>query len=150
MKKGFKPATAMVGLPMLTLLISSCSVSKVAQCNSMIKVSNEAAQVGKSFATIKDMKSDAEKISFLKTAASKLATQSTAMKALEINDEKLKGFKTRFTEMYDGTGTGISEAATAMEKSDRTAFMSAVSKMQTSGSGENALVSETNSYCSGK
>jgi hypothetical protein len=150
MKKVFKQVTALAGLPILAILSVSCGQSKVAQCNEMVKVSNAAAKVGQEFASVSKMKDQTEIIKFFTTTADKLSTHSKAMKALEIKDEKLKGFQARFISMYDGTSTGVRDAAAAITKKDATTFQKAVQQMQSSGSKETALVDEVNTYCSAK
>jgi hypothetical protein len=150
MQEVFKKAIALAGVPILAIVSIGCGQSKVAQCNEMVKVSNAAAKVGQEFSSVSKMKDPAEITKFFNTTADKLSTHSKTMKALEVKDEKLKGFQTRFVSMYDGTSTGVRDAATALEKKDATTFQKAVVQMQASGSKETALVDEVNSYCSGK
>jgi hypothetical protein len=150
MQKVFKQATALAGISILAISSVSCGQSKVAQCNEMVKVSNAAAKVGQEFSSVSKMKDPTEITNFFNTTADKLATHSKSMKALEMKDEKLKGFQTRFVTMYDGTGQGVRDAATALQKKDATTFQKAVVQMQASGSQETALVDEVNKYCSGK
>ncbi len=150
MKKVFKQAIALSGVSILAIVSVGCGQSKVAQCNEMVKVSNAAAKVGQEFSAVSTMKDPTEITKFFTTTADKLSTHSKSMKALEVKDEKLKGFQTRFVSMYDGTSTGVRDAATAIQKKDVPTFQKAVVQMQTSGSKEAALVDEVNKYCAGK
>jgi predicted nucleic acid-binding Zn-ribbon protein len=135
----------------IAILCASCGASKVAQCNSMVKVANQAVTVGQEFANSAKNNKDAGAASkAFTTAAGKIEKLGQEMQALEIKDEKLQGLKTRFVKMYQDTNKGLSDTAKAIEAKNAPAMNKALVTIKAGGSQESTLVSEVNSYCSGK
>lgn len=134
----------------IAILCAGCGVSKVQQCNSMVKIANQAASIGQEFASSAKSKDTVKMAQSFTETASKLEKLSKDMQALEIKDEKLQGFQTRFVKMYQDTNKGLGSAATALQKKNLAAITQAMNAIKVSSSQESSLVNEVNSYCSAK
>ncbi|MBD1913209.1 MULTISPECIES: hypothetical protein [unclassified Leptolyngbya] len=130
----------------LSVSFVSCSETKVAQCNKMTAVANQAATLGQEFGQKAESSSDP---SLLMDMAGQLDQLSNDMQAITLSDEKLQGFQTRFVELYKSADQGLRDEAAAIEKKDLPAMKQALNTIQAGQSQETALVSEFNSYCSG-
>jgi hypothetical protein len=74
----------------------------------------------------------------------------SSMEALEISDEKLKGYQASFAQMYKAASKGLRGGAVALDKKDAAAMQKEMKAIQDGTSQEGKLVSDTNSYCTGK
>lgn len=130
----------------LSVLIVSCSESKVSQCNKIIKVANQAADEAKA---ITNGGKESDPKAMLK-AADALEKASQDMKSIKVNDEKLRDYQGRFFIMYRDTSKSTRDFITAFQKKDRSAAEAAVVKLQKATALETPLVQEINKYCQPK
>ncbi|MBD2298649.1 hypothetical protein H6G80_10045 [Nostoc sp. FACHB-87] len=131
----------------IAVTFTGCGESKVAQCNKIIKVANQAVTLSQEFS--KNSQRDTGSKTFTEIA-DKLGNLANEMKALEIKDEKLKGFQGRFIKLYQDTSKGFRDTAAAFDKKNLKAANTSLASLKKSGSDESAIVTEINSYCSGK
>jgi hypothetical protein len=128
-------------------MFTGCGESKVAQCNKVIKVANQAAVLGQQFG--KDPKS-AKGSKGLTELATKIDAIGTEMQGLEIKDEQLQGFRGRFQKLYQDISKGLNDAAGAIDKKNIRDANRFLVTLQKSSVEESTIVKEINSYCSGK
>jgi hypothetical protein len=138
-------ATAIIGL-----LFAGCSESRVAQCNKMVKVANEAVALSQEFSESAQVSDPKEGAKAFVEVATKIDMITATMKGLEISDEKLQGFQAEFVKLYEGVSKGLRDGATALEKNDLEAAQTAFTTIENSSKGEDQLVNNVNSYCSGQ
>jgi hypothetical protein len=131
----------------IALLFAGCGESKVAQCNKVIKVANQAATLSQQFG--KDPKST-KGSQALTELASKIDGISTEMKGIEVKDEKIKGFQQRFLTLYQDISKVLNDAAGAIDKKNIRDTNSFLAEWQKSIAEEGTIVKELNSYCSSK
>jgi len=127
-------------------LLTGCGESKVSQCNKLIQVANKATMELQGI----NKGNNPDKVAQLNTIADKLDRHSKDMQGLQIKDEKLQGFQTRFVKLYQQTGTGSREVAAGVKSKNLKAATQALKQMQTGVGQEQALVNEVNQYCQGK
>lgn len=101
------------------LLVTSCSESKVAQCNKV----NSVAIKTKSFTAPKDSAG-------LTQFADSIETIRTEMQAVKVEDEKLKGFQTRFVELYTEVGLAAREISKVLATKDQATNIDETAKDQ--------------------
>jgi hypothetical protein len=130
----------------LSVLIVSCSESKVSQCNKIIKVANKAADEAKA---ITNGGKESDPKAMLK-AADALEKASQDMESIKVSDEKLKDYQGRFFIMYRDTSKSTRDFITAFQKKDRSGAEAAVVKLQKATALETPLVQEINKYCQPK
>lgn len=131
----------------IAFMFTGCGESKVAQCNKVIKVANQAAVLGQQFG--KDPKS-AKGSKGLTELATKIDAIGTEMQGLEIKDEQLQGFRGRFQKLYQDISKGLNDAAGAIDKKNIRDANRFLVTLQKSSVEESTIVKEINSYCSGK
>lgn len=132
---------------MISFLFTGCGESKVAQCNKIIKVANQAVTLSQEFSKNPQREKGSKALT---EVASKIDTITNEMKALEVKDEKLQSFQGRFLKLYQDTSKGLRDTATAIDKKNLKAANASLITLRKSGSDESAIVSEINGYCSGK
>lgn len=143
------PKRYLVLLPLmasLSLAIVSCAESKVSQCNKIIQVANEAVSKAK---TITNGGRASDPKAMLQ-AAEAMEKASGEMQAIQVNDEKLRDYQTRFVTMYRDTSKATRNFVAAYEKKDRPAAEAALANLQKATTPEKQLVDEINNYCTGK
>jgi hypothetical protein len=129
----------------VALVLTSCAESKVAQCNKIIGIANQAAETSQEFG--KNPQPEKGGKAFIEVA-DKLDALATSMAALEISDEKLKGFQASYVEMYKVASKGLRGGAVALDKKDVAAMQKEMKVIQDGTSQEGKLVNDTNTYCS--
>jgi hypothetical protein len=153
MKSLVKQICVLSGTSLLALLFTGCGASKVAQCNSIVKTTNQYATIGKELkevATTTNAK-DPEKVAqTFNEVSGKISKVSTDLKALEVKDEKLKDLQNRFVSFYDSTANTFKSAGSSLQKKDINTYKKSLEEMKSIDPKETALVSEINSYCKGK
>ena len=138
-----KRSIAAITLASLSFLGVSCTDTKVSQCNKLIKVANEAVSSVQSV-TQNASPDNVEAMSKIAGAADKAKTD---MEGLQLSDEKLKGFQTRFVSMYTDTSKATRDLVTAAGAKDAAAAQKAFDALKTATDKEAPLVSEVNTYC---
>ncbi|MDZ7994543.1 MAG: hypothetical protein RM022_024370 [Nostoc sp. EfeVER01] len=131
----------------IALLFAGCGESKVAQCNKVIKVANQASTLGQEFGKNPNPAKGSKALTEL---AGKIDPLATEMKALELKDEKLQGFQGRFLTLYQNISKELNNAAAAIDKKNLPAAKGFLVSLQKSSTEESSIVKEINSYCSGK
>ncbi|MBD2494730.1 hypothetical protein [Nostoc sp. FACHB-280] len=131
----------------IAVTFTGCGESKVAQCNKIIKVANQAVTLSQEFSKNPQREKGSKALT---EVAGKIDTYANEMKALEIKDEKLQGFQGRFIKLYQDTSKGLRDTAAAVDKKNLKAANASLASLKKSGSEEGAIVTEINSYCSGK
>ncbi|MBU7585740.1 MAG: hypothetical protein KAF91_23145 [Nostoc sp. TH1S01] len=131
----------------IAVIFTGCGESKVAQCNKIIKVANQAVTLSQEFSKNPQREKGSKSLT---EVAGKIDTFANEMKALEIKDEKLQGFQGRFIKLYQDTSKGLRDTAAAIDKKNLKAANASLASLKKSGSDEGAIVNEINTYCSGK
>jgi len=127
------------------VLLTSCSEGKVAQCNRLIEIANQAANQVESV-TQSSSPEDTEAFMSIAESANNAANQ---LESLEIEDETLQGFQERFISLYVETSAATEELVNAVNAQDAPGAVSAYEKLERATSQEGPLVDEVNTYCGG-
>lgn len=130
----------------ISFLAVSCSESKVAQCNKIIKVTNEVVSQTKSVTN----GNQAIDLKATLKAADAMEKASQEMQAIKVSDKKLQDYQSRFTNMYRDTSKATRDFVAAFEKKDRSSAETALLKLQRATTPEKQLVDDINKYCTGK
>ncbi|MBF2051752.1 MAG: hypothetical protein EDM05_047250 [Leptolyngbya sp. IPPAS B-1204] len=131
-------------LILLGLLMASCSENKVAQCSKLIDIANQAVSGVK---TVSENSQPDTSIESMNKIADVANTAKAEMEGLQLTDEQLKGFQTRFIDMYTATTNATRDLVTAAEAKDAQAAQQAFNALQTATAQEGPLVNEVNAYC---
>jgi hypothetical protein len=135
---------------MIILLCASCSGGRIAQCNRMVKVANNGAEIGKKLSRISNNQDAESIITTYSEAAIQLGKISTDMKGLDISDMKLKGFQSRFFNLYQDTKKGLEHINDAVRAKNMTNVYQSIEELKMGVSREHDLVIDVNKYCAGK
>lgn len=127
------------------LLTASCS-DKISQCNKIIKIANNAVSQAK---TVTNGGQASDPKSMLQ-AAEAMEKASEQMTDIPVNDPKLKDYQMGFVKMYGDTSKATRDFVKAFEKKDRPAAERALTSLQQATLPEKQLVTDINTYCSGK
>jgi hypothetical protein len=131
----------------IATLSTSCGVTKIVQCNSIVKVTKEAETVANEFAASAKT-TGPEKINQLLTDTSgKMRKYSKEVQDLAIQDEKIKGFQSRIVTSYSDYGQALDGMSTAVTAKNKAGVDKAVSDLQALATKEKTLISEFSSYC---
>ncbi|MBD2448434.1 hypothetical protein H6G76_14960 [Nostoc sp. FACHB-152] len=147
MQRIFKQTAMLTFTATLSVILTGCGESKVAQCNKMIKVANQAVTLSQAFSKNPQPQKGSKALT---EVASKIDPITNEMKALEIKDEKLQSFQSRFVKLYEDTTKGLRDTAAAIDKKNLKAANASLLTLKKSSSEESAIVSDINKYCSGK
>jgi hypothetical protein len=142
-----KKITIISGTAAIALVFAGCGETKVAQCNKIIKVANQAVTLGQDFGKNPNTQKGSKALT---EVAAKIDTITTEMKGLEIKDEKLQGFQGRFLSLYGNTSKGLKDTATAIDKKNLKGANTALATLKKNSSEETKLVNEINTYCTDK
>lgn len=129
----------------LGTLATSCGASKVAECNELIEVANNAVEEVQTVAAA----AQPEDVTAMLQIADTADQARSAMETLELSDEQLQGFQQRFITMYNETSTATRSLVSAVEAQDQAAAESAYNNLQAATGQETSLVNEVNAYCTG-
>ncbi|OUL35087.1 hypothetical protein BV372_12070 [Nostoc sp. T09] len=147
MQRMIKQSIIISGTAAIALLFAGCGESKVAQCNKIVKVANQAVTVGQDFGKNPNPQKGSKALT---EVAAKIDTITADMKGIEVKDEKLQGYQGRFLTLYQSTSKGLKDTATAIDKKNLKSANGALASLKKNSSEETKLVNEINSYCSGK
>ncbi|NJO78955.1 MAG: hypothetical protein HC827_10825 [Cyanobacteria bacterium RM1_2_2] len=143
-----KRASQILVLVLIASLGASCSESKVSQCSKLIDIANRAVtgvkQVSDSGVANTSQPSSIEQMNDIADVANNAKAE---MEALQLNDEQLQGYQTRFITMYTDTNKATRDLVTAAEAKDAQAAQQAFNALQTATAQEEPLVTEVNTYC---
>lgn len=135
-------------LGMISLLAVSCGQSRIAQCNQMIQVANQAVNDAK--VVTNNLPQDDSQAEAMRQAAAIMDKASTDMNAIEVTDETLQDYQASFAKMYSDMSQAMGEFAWAFEQKDRQAAEAAQINLQQATTPEKQLVDTLNAYCSGQ
>ncbi|MBF2003317.1 MAG: hypothetical protein IGS50_19890 [Synechococcales cyanobacterium C42_A2020_086] len=127
----------------LGMLVTSCSESKVSQCNKLIEIANRAVE-GVQTASENPRPDSIESMNKIADVANNARSE---MEALQLTDERLQGYQTRFVTMYTATNQATRELVTAAQAKDAEGAQRAFEALQTATAQEEPLVNEVNAYC---
>ncbi|MEH2025545.1 hypothetical protein [Nostoc sp.] len=147
MQRVFKQSFILSVTTAIALLFAGCGESKVAQCNKVINVANQASTLGQEFGKNPNPAKGSKALTEL---AGKIDPLAKEMKAVEVKDEKLQSFQGRFLTLYQNISKELNNAATAIDKKNLPAAKGFLVSLQKSSNEESSIVKEINSYCSGK
>jgi hypothetical protein len=139
MKRVYQVST----LILLSLIMASCSESKVSQCSKLIDIANRAVSGVR--AVSENPKPDS--IESMNKIADVANSAKTEMEAISLSDAKLKSFQTRFVAMYTDTNKATRALVTAAQNKNAQEAQQAFNSLQSATSQESPLVNEVNSYC---
>ncbi|WP_446406006.1 hypothetical protein [Coleofasciculus sp. C1-SOL-03] len=132
----------------ISLFAVSCGQSRVAQCNQMIQVANQAVSDAK--VVTHGLQEDNPQAETMRQAAAVMDKAATEMNAIEVTDETLQDYQDSFANMYRDMSQAMRDFAVAFEQKDRQAAEAAQMKLQQATTPEKQLVDDLNAYCSGQ
>jgi hypothetical protein len=135
--QGIKP-TPLSGLPP-----TSAQETKISQCNTMIKIVNEAVTNAK---TITNNGNNSDPAAILR-AAEAMGDAAEKLKSVSISDPILEGLRSRFILMYEQTSQATRDFARAFQAQNRSEAEAALQSLQAATSPEKQLVEQINHYC---
>jgi predicted translin family RNA/ssDNA-binding protein len=130
----------------ISLLTTSCTESKVSQCNKIIQIANKTVTQAKSVTN----NGQANDPKAMLQAADAMEKASQDMKKINVKDQKLKDYQAGFMNMYRDTSKATRDFVAAFEKKDRPGAETALTNLQQATTPEKQLVTDINTYCSGK
>lgn len=131
------------------ITLVGCGPSKVAQCNKLIDVTNKATN---ELASLNQNKASnaAQATQQLDKMAGSLDKYATDMQGIELKDNKLQEYRTRFVTLYKDTATSSRQLVTAIQGKNPKAADGVLQKMDSGAKQEQTLVKEVNEYCGAK
>ena len=129
----------------ITLLIVSCSGSKVSQCQKITNVTNKAASEAKAFTD----GGKAKNPDAMLLAADTMDKAAKEMAAINVSDSKLKEYQTGFIKVYRDTSQSTRKFAAALKKKDRDAVKSTLNQLKQAIAPEPILLNGLKTYCKG-
>ncbi|MGB3495336.1 MAG: hypothetical protein WBA57_21580 [Elainellaceae cyanobacterium] len=123
--------------------IMGCSESKVAQCNSLIEVANQAAMEVEQVTQT----ASAEDTEAFRTVAAAADEAATTLESIELSDATLEEYKQRFITLYVETSAATQSLVDAVEQQNAQAATDAYNKLQSATQQESPLVDAVNDYC---
>ena len=129
----------------LGVLAVGCSENKVAQCNQLIEVANQAVT---DVQAITENASPDDPEAFLRIADT--ADQAKAnLEAIALTDEQLQTYQEQFVMLYTNTSESTRNLVNAVNAQDNQAAQQSYDALQQAITEEPNLVNEVNSYCGG-
>ncbi|HEY9691916.1 MAG TPA: hypothetical protein V6D15_06910 [Oculatellaceae cyanobacterium] len=129
----------------ITLLIVSCSGSKVSQCEKITNVTNKAASEAKAFTD----GGKAKNPDAMLKVADTMDRAAKEMAAINVSDSKLKDYQTGLIKMYRDTSKSTREFVAAFQKKERTAVKSTLNQLKQAIAPEPILLNGLKTYCQG-
>jgi cell fate (sporulation/competence/biofilm development) regulator YmcA (YheA/YmcA/DUF963 family) len=157
--------------------LTACGPTKVAQCNALSSQINKASGLGKKFEEVgKEMSPQGGKVKTIedfrrvskegsekvKTLVGELDGFVTSVKAVDLKDEKLVGYRDRASTIYSGASKSLTEIANILGKfttveanesgkklieSSLKDLQKAAVALETIDKDEKAVATEFNTYC---
>ena len=152
LRQPIRRSTVCASVAVLSLLITSCSESRVAQCEKLIEVANQVVTdvqtVAQNASTSTDSSTDS--VAVITKVAEAAEKARVKMQALSLSDETLAGFQSRYADMYAEIRQTTRDMLAAAEARDREAGREAYENFRTATSREGALVEDINAYCAAR
>ena len=136
----------MILLLLTALPLGGCGMGKMADCNKFIDAANgaqEAVRKATSKAQASDNPVDTESVAQAMEKASK------EISAVEMKDEKLRGFQKDYKEMLDKGAKACRDLASAAKSKNLGAITRAQTDLGAIGPQETKIAGDINGYCSG-
>jgi hypothetical protein len=161
LKQHVRRVTGCAAVAVLSLLVTSCTESRVAQCQKLIDVANQVVTDVQTVAqnasttststtnstTNRSTNSSTDSVTVITKVAEAAEKARVNMQALSLDDETLVGFQTRYADMYTEIRQTTRDMLVAAEARDREAGREAYDNFRTATSREAVLVEEINAYC---
>jgi hypothetical protein len=132
---------------LIALVTTSCGTSKVAQCTSLVEIVKD---VEKTAIDLLDSPSDNnsdDKAQGFSNMGIKLQSFQRTLQALDIQDEKLKGFQSRLATLYGKYQKLSGQMAQAIRAKDNQSFNKYMAEIKAADIKEKALLKESGEYC---
>lgn len=139
-KNLFLPPVFYSALVVISLILSSCSEGKVAQCQNIIAATKKMEEISQKSRQTQDLEE------VLKVADA-FENSAESLKKLKLSDEKLAGYQAKLAEIYSGNAKATRQFVSAFEKRDIPGVALAKQEVQILGQQEQQLVAEINQYC---
>lgn len=127
------------------VLLVGCSEGKVAQCNKLIEIANQAAS---NVESVTQSSTPDDPAAFLQIADT-ADTAFAELEEIEIDDETLEGFRQRFITLYVETSAATRDLVAAVEEQNAPGAEEAYNRLEIATEQEGPLVDEVNTYCGG-
>jgi uncharacterized protein Yka (UPF0111/DUF47 family) len=140
-------------LSLVTVLIASCSNSKIAQCSKLTTVANQAVEdlqavkAATAGSNVNDAAQSEELVNEVLKIADAADSANANMQALELTDQGLKDFQQRFITMYTDISKSTRSLATAVGQKNYQTAQQAFNSIKTATAQEESLAQEVNTYC---
>jgi cell pole-organizing protein PopZ len=148
-------STSHIGLLLLmgtiAIAATSCSggASKITQCSSIATVVKEVVTAAKELDTPVN-KDSAKEAKLFSDMAVKMQGFSKKLQAVEIQDQKLKGYQSSFAQTYQDYAKAFDKLAPSMKSKDQKAIDKGIVEMNNLSTKESALGKEMAKYCTSK
>jgi hypothetical protein len=149
MSKSIAKNSLVVLFGMIALTITGCGASKVDQCSSIAKITKEVETAAKDFDS-PDTKDPVKAAQIFSNMAVKSQGFSKSIQALDLKDEKLKGFQTRLVALYEGYNKLFGQIAPAIKTKNMQVFNTQMAEIKAASVKEEALGKELTEYCTAK
>ncbi|NJM49068.1 MAG: hypothetical protein HC860_25280 [Alkalinema sp. RU_4_3] len=131
----------------VSTLLASCGEGKVAQCNKLIGLANQATDEIKGLQQGGGDSAD-EKKKQLEKIANSLDGYTKKAEGLSLQDDQLKAFQKQLITLYQQTRDNSRALLAAVNTKDAKATNAALSKLIQGGGTEQTLIRSVNTYCS--
>lgn len=118
--------------------------AKIAQCNQIIEITNEAVRNAKSINN--NDKTSQDKAMLI--VASFMDKAVVELEKISVTDQTLKGYQAGFIKMYKDTSQATRNFVSAYNNRNRPEAEAAIQALQAATSPEKQLVTDINNYCS--
>ncbi len=125
------------------LVAASCAGGKVAECNQLIETVNTAVTEIETLSTSEE----GDDVTMLQQMSDVAEKAVTDIQSLELTDETLQGYQTRFATLYQQYTDASRELITAGDSNNLEGMNTALTTIESTSTQENQLISETNDYC---
>ena len=126
--------------------LGGCGLGKIADCNKFIEAANGAQEAMRK-ATSKVQASDNP--ADIESVAQAMEKTGKDISAIELKDDKLKGFQRDYKSMLDKGAKACREMVAAAKSKNLGAMKKAQTDLGAIGPQETKIVSDINGYCSG-
>jgi hypothetical protein len=127
----------------------SFATSKVTECNSIVKVADQATAVGQELKRSFESKDSSQIIQTLNNSMTKIGKMEQEIKALTIKDTKLVNFRSRFVNNYQDYNAVMQKMLNAAQANNTTELYQVVEEAKVADEREKTLIAEFNNYCVG-
>lgn len=161
----------------VSLNLSACGLGKTAQCNSLSKEINKVSGLGKKFEAVgKDLESKGKSVKGIEdfhkmskegaTSVKGLVTEldgfTTQVKSVDLQDEKLVGYRDRAVSIYTGASKSLKEVGSVLDdftklqaneegkkmlETSMKKLNAAMADLKKVDEAEQAVAKEFNTYC---